>query len=403
MNFKNIKIKFLFFNFICLFISIIIFVIIANIQNYEYTKKVNYLLGGIVDKIVEKYPNITEDEIISIINSRGTDSNILKKYGIKDSEIAILSIKDNLYSNIIFNIFVILFLDLILMIPFYIYLKIRDNKVKEITNYMDRIISKDYTLNIEENSEDELSYLRDELYKITVMLKEESYNATKEKDALMKSVADISHQLKTPLTSIRIMLDNLEDGNVNEQLRAEFIQDISKQIEWMNFLTISLLKLARFDAGVVKLKKEEIVLKEIFKDVEENLSVLLELKNQKLNIDWKENIKFIGDYNWQLEAITNIVKNCLEYSPINGKIDISYEDNLFYTKIEIKDYGVGIKKEEIKYIFDRFYKSSNSTSSSVGIGLSLAKTIIEKGYGYISVVSEVGKGTTFEIKYQKNV
>lgn len=402
MSFRSNIIKFFILNFLCLFICIIIFSIITTQQNNVYSNKINKHLGGIVDTILEKYPNVTEEEIIEILNSTEIESDTLKKYGITDSEIAILSIKDNTKSNLYTNIMITILLDILLVIPFYIYLKKRDKKVIEITNYMDKISNKDYSLNIEDASEDELSYLRDELYKITVMLKEESYNAIKEKEALMRSVADISHQLKTPLTSIRIMLDNLEDGNIDDELRNEFIKDISNQIEWMNFLTISLLKLARFDAGVINLKKEEINVKSLIDNVEENLSVLLEIKKQKINIKGKKNIKFYGDYNWQLEAITNIVKNCLEYSPDNGEIDIAYEENLFHTKIVIKDYGIGIKKEEVKHIFERFYKSSNSNQASIGIGLSLSKVIVEKGNGYIAVESIEGKGTTFEIRYQKN-
>lgn len=403
MNFRSNIIKFLIFNFLCLFICVTIFRVITINNNKTYSKIINRNLGAIVDTILEKYPEITEYEIIELLNSKEQESNTLKKYGINDSEIAILSIKSNMHSNIFNNIIIIILLDILLIIPFYIYLKRRDKKIREITIYMDKIANKDYSLNIEDSSEDELSYLRDELYKITVMLKEESYNAIKEKDALMKSVADISHQLKTPLTSIRIMIDNLEDNNMDEELRTEFIKDISNQIEWMNFLTISLLKLARFDAGVIKLKREEINVRNLINDAEEKLSALLEIKNLKINKRGKDNIIFYGDYNWQLEALTNIIKNCLEYSYDNGEIDIIYEENFFHTKILIKDYGIGIKKEEIKHIFERFYKSSNSVSNSMGIGLSLSKTIIENGNGYITVTSVEGKGTTFEIKYQKNV
>lgn len=403
MNFRSNVIKFLIFNFLCLFICITIFSAITINNNKTYSKIINRNLGGIVDTILEKYPDITEYEIIELLNSKEQESNTLKKYGINDSEIAVLSIKNNMQSNIFSNIIIIILLDILLIIPFYIYLKRRDKKIREITIYMDKISNKDYSLNIEDTSEDELSYLRDELYKITVMLKEESYNAIKEKDALMKSVADISHQLKTPLTSIRIMIDNLEDNNIDEELRTEFIKDISNQIEWMNFLTISLLKLARFDAGVIKLKREKINVRNLINDAEEKLSTLLEIKNLKINKRGKDNIIFYGDYNWQLEALTNIIKNCLEYSYDNGEIDIIYEENFFHTKILIKDYGIGIKKEEIKHIFERFYKSSNSISNSMGIGLSLSKTIIENGNGYITATSVEGKGTTFEIKYQKNV
>ena len=234
------------------------------------------------------------------------------------------------------------------------------------------------------------------------MLKEESEISKKDKENLKMSVEDISHQLKTPLTSITIMLDNLKDNpNMEEKTKQKFIFEISKQVEWINWLVISMLKLSKLDANVVQFYDEKINLKKFIGEIIKNLEIPIEVKNQKIIIDGDENVSFIGDYKWQQEAITNIIKNCIEHNENNGTIYINYEENSLFTKITIRDEGEGIPKEELKHIFERFYKGKNSSENSVGIGLALAKNIIEKNNGMINCKSELDKGTEFVIKYMK--
>ena len=283
-----------------------------------------------------------------------------------------------------------------------LYLRKRDKKIKQITNYINQIKNKKYDLNIEENTEDELSNLKNELYKITIMLKEESEISKKDKENLKMSVEDISHQLKTPLTSITIMLDNLKDNpNMEEKTKQKFIFEISKQVEWINWLVISMLKLSKLDANVVQFYDEKINLNKFIGEIIKNLEIPIEVKNQKIIIDGNENVSFIGDYKWQQEAITNIIKNCIEHNANNGTIYINYEENSLFTKITIRDEGEGISKEDLKHIFERFYKGKNSSENSVGIGLALAKNIIQKNNGMINCKSELDKGTEFVIKYMK--
>ena len=236
------------------------------------------------------------------------------------------------------------------------------------------------------------------------MLKEEAEKSKQDKESLKVSVQDISHQLKTPITSISIMLDNLKDNpKMDEKTRQRFIFEIDKQIENISFLIISLLKFSRLEAGVEDFIKEKINVKELISACLKRLEIPIEIKNQNIVIKGKEDSFFIGDYKWQEEAITNIIKNCIEHTDENKNIYINYEENNLYTKIQIIDEGNGIDKEDIKHIFERFYKGKDSSENSIGIGigLALAKTIIEKDNGYISCKSEKGKGTEFIIKYMK--
>lgn len=390
--------------FIYLLILVVSFTFVACYSRYQ-TKKltisINNWVGNVVTHLESKYPNISMEEIISLLNAEDSSNELLKELGINSDNVAILGLKSANYQFLLLGISSILFFSIFVIIGIIYYQRKKNKTIKEITNFVKAINQNDYSLQIEKNGEGELYILKSELYKIMVKLKEENFHILKEKEALKNSVEDISHQLKTPLTSIRILLDSLENERMDPQLKKEFLRDIDKQTENMQSLIITLLKLARFDVGVVKMKKEPINLKDLLENVKDNLAILLDLKNQEIVINGKKDIFLIGDYFWLLEAFTNIAKNGLEHSDENTKLLIKYDSNPLMTKIVIQDGGAGISLEDQKHIFERFYKSKNANHNGFGIGLSLAKTIIEQNNGYIKCRSEVGKGTTFEIKILK--
>ena len=408
--FENKNIKYLILPMIILTITSSITITIQTIQQYKtVTITLNEKIAEIMGKISESNPEIDSREIIEILNSAKNTEQYekgqteLSKYGIEIDKInSIKLIENQMKTNLKLNILIIVLFSILWMTIIVLYLRKRDKKIKQITNYINQIKNKKYDLNIEENTEDELSNLKNELYKITIMLKEESEISKKDKENLKMSVEDISHQLKTPLTSITIMLDNLKDNpNMEEKTKQKFIFEISKQVEWINWLVISMLKLSKLDANVVQFYDEKINLNKFIGEIIKNLEIPIEVKNQKIVIDGDENVSFIGDYKWQQEAITNIIKNCIEHNVNNGTIYINYEENSLFTKITIRDEGEGISKEDLKHIFERFYKGKNSSENSVGIGLALAKNIIEKNNGMINCKSELDKGTEFVIKYMK--
>lgn len=408
--FENKNIKYLILPMIILTITASITITIQTIQQYKaVTITLNEKIAEIMGKISESNPEIDSREIIEILNSAKNTEQYekgqkeLSKYGIEIDKInSIKLIENQMKTNLKLNILIIVLFSILWMTIIILYLRKRDKKIKQITNYINQIKNKKYDLNIEENTEDELSNLKNELYKITIMLKEESEISKKDKENLKMSVEDISHQLKTPLTSITIMLDNLKDNpNMEEKTKQKFIFEISKQVEWINWLVISMLKLSKLDANAVQFYDEKINLNKFIGEIIKNLEIPIEVKNQKIIIDGNENVSFIGDYKWQQEAITNIIKNCIEHNANNGTIYINYEENSLFTKITIRDEGEGISKEDLKHIFERFYKGKNSSENSVGIGLALAKNIIQKNNGMINCKSELDKGTEFVIKYMK--
>lgn len=390
----------------CVFIliCIVIFFAVLNYQNKKYQLAVNESISGIIDEVLKKYPKTSEEEIIKIINGSSIKehSEILKKYGYTTDIAYLKNLEDNMNNSIKIDILLITLFGILGIAIILIYSQKQNKKIKDIHTYLQQLNKRNYDLKIEENSEDELSKLRNELYKTTVLLKESAKNSEQEKINLSNSLADISHQLKTPLTSIRILLDNIyENPNMDEKTKSDFIGEISKQIDWISSLVISLLKLAKFDAGSIIMNDKNINVKELINDVITNLDVMMELKNINVVQEIEENITFIGDYKWQVEALTNIIKNAIEHSKENSKIYIKVENTTVFLKITIQDEGEGINKQDLKHIFERFYKAKNSSEESIGIGLALAKTIIEKENGYVRADSVKGKGTIFEIKYLK--
>ena len=404
MKNKNIKLI-----IIPLTILTIIICVVISMQTYSQYKKISVItnekISEIIEYIIKENPTIDTKNIIQILNSNEykDGEEELKKYGINIEEVnSIIAVQKQMKTNIILNIILIVLFSVLYMAIIFIYLKQRDKKINQITQYINEIKNRKYDLNINENSEDELSNLKNELYKITIMLKEESEISRQDKEKIKMSVEDISHQLKTPLTSIMIMLDNLKDNpNMDEDTKQKFIFEISKQVDWINWLVISILKLSRLEANVVKFSDNKINVKKFIDEIIDNLEIPIEIKNQKIIIEGNKDVSFIGDYKWQQEAITNIIKNAIEHNKKNGKITIKYEENVLFTKITIIDEGQGIAKEDLKHIFERFYKAQNSSDNSVGIGLSLAKNIIEKNNGMINCKSEIGNGTEFIVKYMK--
>lgn len=389
---------------ILILISSLTIFIVLTIQYKNYEKIVNLTISNLIDEIMEKYPETDEQELIRIINSENQEQKdeVLSKYGYTNNISYIKELENSMNTSIRINIAIIVLLGVIAIIIALIYTNKRDKSLRSINKYLDKVNNGNYELKIEDNGEDEISRLRNELYKTTILLRESAENSEKEKTNLSNSLADISHQLKTPLTSIRIMLDNIEENpNMDEKTRNEFIEEISRQIDWISSLVISLLKLAKFDAGAIIMQDTQINVKKLIDNVINNLAIMIDIKNIKIEEKIDEDVILRADYNWQLEALTNIIKNCIEHSKEDSKIKIEVENNSIFVKIKITDEGEGIAKEDLSHIFERFYKSKQASENSIGIGLSLAKTIIEKENGYIKVDSELGKGTTFEIKYLK--
>ena len=400
MNKKEIK-HFLLVTRIILLIAII-FICIYSYSSYKKLEKNNNLLiSSILYNVKQQYPDLNDEEIIHILNTDELNEYPeLKKYGIKIEESNISLSNKKLMLKYIECSMLVLFIYLIITsFVFNIFFHKREKNLKEITNYLKEINNHNYSLKMEDNEEGELSILKNELYKTSIMLNEQASLSKKEKENLKDSLSDISHQLRTPLTSINLMIDNILEGNLSKEEERKQLLSINRKIKSTNFLIESLLKLSKFDANTIEFNNSNYKINKITENVENSLRDLLDLNDITLNITGNKKDTLYCDYHWLVEALTNIVKNCIEHSKPGSSIDINYSQSELLTKITIKDYGTGMNEKDRKHLFDRFYKGENSNPNSIGIGMSLAKAIIEHNGGTISVSSKIGKGSEFTIKY----
>lgn len=282
----------------------------------------------------------------------------------------------------------------------FIFMKWRYNEINELAEYLKKTNNGDYSLDLRDNEEGELSILKSEIYKVSVTLREQNNALIEEKLNLVSGLSDISHQIKTPLTSMFVLTDSLCDSKLPEEKRLEFTGIINNQLKRLQWLVTSLLKMSKLDAKAVDFKKQNQSPKILIEKACQPLLIPMELKNQELIINDDDGPVFC-DLNWTVEALVNIIKNGIEHTPVNGKIQISCADNIFYTEIIIKDSGNGIDKSDLPYIFNRFYKGQNSSDDSVGIGLAMSKSIIVSQDGSINVNSKKGEGTEFIIRLFK--
>lgn len=380
--------KYFIVNFIAILIIILFYFLISNIINNSYEQKIidndSYLIGN----LLSKYPNLKEDIISSYLikDNYEIGNNLIKEYNL-------ITIKNN---NIIILLYCLISALLLFIINF-IYIKNIYKKIGKIDKYMNNILNDDYSINIKDYCEGDISNLKNDIYKMTIKLKEQSELLIKEKKYLEETLQDISHQIKTPLTSM-YMINDILTNESNENIKKEFLIKNKNQIERIEWLVTSLLKLSRLESGTIKLKKEKINLKELIDKAIEPINVLLELKNIKLTKNI-EDVNLDVDINWTVEALLNIIKNACEHT--KDEIEIIGSTNPLYTEIKIIDNGVGISKKDIKHIFERFYKG-NHNKESIGIGLNMSKKIINLQNGLIEVSSKEGVGSTFIIKLYKN-
>ena len=361
-------------------------------------------IASVIAVVKEKYPQITDKEIIEILNGKAENrqiADITESYGIKAGDVYVLSNRQNYWNTILLDGAAALLFAAAVLVFFLIYVHRKNRQELKLTQYLSDINNGNYSLPTQVLSEDKHSLLYSEVYKTTVMLREKSEQSARDKADLKDSLSDISHQLKTPLTSMLIMIDNILEEDMPEELRREFLCDIRSSVNHVSFLTKSLLTLSMLDADTITFHQESVSIKLLFAHCTGNVNAIAQEKGVILTQTCQEDIQLVCDERWISEALTNIIKNCIEHTPKGGSVTLTAEDNSLYTKITIADTGCGIDKDDLPHIFERFYRGKNADENSVGIGLAMSKSIIEKCGGYIRVISEQGKGTTFIIKFFK--
>lgn len=405
---------------VVLVVSVVTYISWISWYTHKYKNMENTYIRCIMENVINQYPDLDMEEIAIILNKSYSElessttseefDSILRKNGITDNTFYIKDMSDIRNVNIIVSTSIIDVMSVLFIICFCMYLRRRKKDIFELQDYMDKISRGNYELEINDNSEDELSSLKNSLYKIMVYMKEQADSARIKKVMLAQSVSDISHQLKTPLTSTQVLLDNLNDNpDMDYSTRKKFIYEALNQVNGMSWMIVSMLKLSRIDAGVVEFNNENISINKIIEEAVGNLEVIAEIKNVNIekNIDNrnedelnKSDIYIKGDYNWNREALQNIIKNAIEHSRHKGTVKINITDNDVYTAVYITNRGDKLSDQRQKQIFERYYSEAKYEDNSMGIGLPLAKAVIEKQGGYISVESD-DEETVFIVKYIK--
>ncbi len=405
--FKNKEVKkILFLNLIYFFIIIIIGLFLSFYSFNLYKKNLIRNNSILVGNILKNHPEL-EEEVINelILNSDTYDygTEILNKYGLDDPKyLDYLKVNNELKQNIILtNILFIIILFMIVSITYLIFIKNQYRKINKIDKYMNKILNNDYSLDIRDYVEGDISTLKNDIYKMTIKLKEQTELSIKDKKYLEETLADISHQIKTPLTSMYVINDILSDNDLDKKSQIEFLNKNRNQLERIEWLVTTLLKISRLDSGMVTLKRDNINIEDLINKTIEPIKIMAEIKNISIKTDI-ETSNFYLDFNWTLEALTNILKNACEHTNNNGSIKIEVTENPLYLNIKIIDNGVGISESDKKHIFDRFYKGKTN-KDSIGIGLNMAKKIINLQNGEIECISKINEGTTFDIKFYKKV
>lgn len=277
----------------------------------------------------------------------------------------------------------------------------RYNALAELSLSIDRILHGEQ-LSVADSKEGELSILSSELQKMLNRLKEQAEALQQDKITLSDAIADISHQLRTPLTSMNLTVSLLRKSELSPEKRMTLLRELNKSLERIEWLVEALLKISKIDAGTAIFRRDTVSAKELIEKACENLLIPMELKEQTLSVSVRDE-SYVGDFQWSSEAIGNIVKNCMEHTPVGGEIRIAAEETALYTQLVICDNGVGFAKEDIPHLFERFYKGSNASAESVGIGLALARMIIAAQNGVITAANHPKGGALFTIRFYKGI
>ena len=380
-----------------------VFLSVYRLQQSMYDQ-ITALLGTVLEHAPEAEEAVLEQLLRPGTETLKAGAAGLARYGIRREDLFLHDpfLQNHLIQSIgiLFGLLLMLFLIISLLAR--AFLRRQYGRIQDITVYARRLQRMDYALDIRDNQEGEISLLKNEIYKITLLLKEQAEQLKQEKRLLSDSLADISHQLKTPLTSLKVLMDLLTQ-EPSENMRETFQDRIRSQINRLLWLTEALLKFSKLDSDTLVMKQETVSVPDLVQRALKALEVPAEIKGLNITVQGNPDVGYTGDAQWSREALINILKNCMEHTPEGGTIDITFEENPIFTGIVISDTGSGIDQGDLPHIFQRFYKGKNAGEDSVGIGLNMAAAIVSKQNGDITVKSEKGRGAVFTLRFFKGI
>ncbi len=283
---------------------------------------------------------------------------------------------------------------------FFRFTRKRYRRIARMSEQIDLVLHDQDRLYAAEEEEGELSVLQSEIGKMTLRIREQNRALQKEKEHLADSLADIAHQLRTPLTSVNLILSLLE-SHPGEDRRRELFMEMEDLLVCVDSLITSLLKLSRLDAGIIVFQKEQIEAKTLIDTALRPLRIPMDLHDVTVRTEIPDDACMEGDPDWLAQAVQNILKNCMESAGDHGAVEITCEDTPLFTGIRIRDSGPGFEEDELHRLFERFYRGKDTKTSGFGIGLALSKSIITGQGGTVSARNHPEGGAVFLIRFSK--
>ena len=277
----------------------------------------------------------------------------------------------------------------------------RYRRLQKLSSDLDALLISGTPLPIREYEEGELSILANQIQKMTLRLKEAAAIVKEDKNHLADSLADISHQLRTPMTAMNLTATMLRSPELTNERRMELVGELRNLLTRTDWLVETLLKLSKLDAGTVTLSKDAVAVRDLISRSAVPVAIPMDLRNQRLIVNCG-NEHFTGDLTWTAEALGNILKNCMEHTPEGGTITVCVQETVLFTQITVEDTGPGLAEKDIPRLFERFYKGSNASEGSYGIGLALARTVVAAQNGTVQAMNG-STGAKFVIKFYKQV
>lgn len=362
--------------------------------SYRYSKLQFDLLNAVCGKVVEQEPEAKKiisaalKDYTSGNPDSATENDILTALGYHISDFSELTYGQNvLFMAMGFMMGISLF-----FCTFLYRNRLETIRIRALAEYLEQVNTGKAVI-LSTAGEDDFSKLEDEIYKTVTFLYQTKDSAVQAKNDFAENLSNIAHQIKTPITAISLSVQMMKQDSGSKHLGQ-----VEKQLSRLTHLEEALLVLSRIDAGTLHLQKEEVDVFTLLELAADNLQELFVSSDTSIDIPELGEMPVIADLDWTMEAIMNLMKNCMEHSP-GGTIHCSYAQNPLYTEILIWDDGDGFAKEDIPHLFERFYRGQNAGEGGIGIGLSLTKEIVERQNGTIRAQNKSGGGAFFEIRF----
>ena len=364
------------------------------LASYHYSRLQFELLNVICSEVVEQEPE-TKNIISAALkeytggNPNGvTKEDVLSALGYRVSDFSgSTSLQNILFAAIGFLIGILLF------IVTFLYRNKRESiRIRDLAEYLEQANTGRAAI-LSTSGEDDFSKLEDETYKTVTFLYQTKDKAIQAKNDFAENLSNIAHQIKTPITAISLSVQMMK-----QNMNHKHLEQVEKQLLRLTHLEEALLVLSRIDAGALHLQKDEVDVFTLLVLAADHLQELFVSSHTSVDIPEHGEMLVTADLDWTMEAVINLMKNCMEHNP-GGTIHCSYVQNPLYTEIQIWDDGEGFAKEDIPHLFERFYRGKNACEGGIGIGLALSKEMIERQNGTIRAKNKPGGGALFEIRF----